>query len=207
MVKTIAIDQITLYDLEQQWGLETSPDPDFFREWQEDLPSLTEVECQQLQRVEAAYNNLEKRALLEEIVKLAVVAPLLNLAGFFLAPFYIETEKSVEIAVANDDSILRGRIDILVVRDRVWVLTIESKRGEFSLKVGIPQVLSYMLAAPTTQKTLYGMVTNGGSFMFLKLVRGDRLLYGRSKLFILGQDNGLEQTLQVMKHLAEILQD
>lgn len=207
MVKTIAIDQITLYDLEQQWGLETSSDPDFFREWQEDLPSLTEVERQQLQRVEAAYNNLEKRALLEETVKLAVVAPLLNLAGFFLAPFYIETEKSVEITVENDDSILRGRIDILVVRDRVWVLTIESKRGEFSLKVGIPQVLSYMLAAPTPQKTLYGMVTNGGSFMFLKLIRGDRLLYSRSKLFILGQDNGLEQTLQVMKHLADILQD
>ncbi len=64
-----------------------------------------------------------------------------------------------------------------------------------------------MLAAPTTQKTLYSMVTNGGSFIFLKLVRGDRLLYGRSKLFILGQDNGLEQTLQVMKHLAQILQD
>ncbi|MEC4803490.1 MAG: hypothetical protein SAJ12_16940 [Jaaginema sp. PMC 1079.18] len=50
---------------------------------------MTEVECQQLQRVEAAYNNLEKRALLEETVKLAVVAPLLNLAGFFLAPFYM----------------------------------------------------------------------------------------------------------------------
>ncbi|MFP4006774.1 MAG: restriction endonuclease subunit R [Spirulinaceae cyanobacterium] len=207
MVKTTALDQITLYDLEQQWGLEMSTDPNFFTEWQENLPVLTAVECQQLQRVEAAYNNLEKRALLEEIVKLAVVSPLLNLAGFFLAPFYIETEKSIEITVENDDFVLRGRIDILVVCDRVWVLTIESKRGEFSLKVGIPQVLSYMLAAPTNQKMLYGMVTNGGSFIFLKLVRGDRLLYGRSKLFILGQDNGLEQTLQVMKHLAEILQD
>ncbi|MEC4803491.1 MAG: hypothetical protein SAJ12_16935 [Jaaginema sp. PMC 1079.18] len=41
----------------------------------------------------------------------------------------------------------------------------------------------------------------------MKLVRGDRLFYNRSKLFILGQDKGLEYTLQVMKHLAQILQD
>lgn len=30
MVKTIVIEQITLYDLEQKWGLEMSTDPNFF---------------------------------------------------------------------------------------------------------------------------------------------------------------------------------
>jgi hypothetical protein len=34
----------------------------------------------------------------------------------------------------------------------MWILVIESKRAELSLKVGIPQALSYMLAAPITNR-------------------------------------------------------
>lgn len=34
---------------------------------------------------------------LENAVKLAVIAPLLDLSGLFLPPFYISTEDSVEI--------------------------------------------------------------------------------------------------------------
>ncbi|MCC5632149.1 hypothetical protein LC613_31290 [Nostoc sphaeroides CHAB 2801] len=41
--------------------------------------------------------NLERRSVLENTVKLAVVAPLLDLSGLFLPPFYISTEDSIEI--------------------------------------------------------------------------------------------------------------
>lgn len=41
MVQTIAIEQLTLYDLERQFGLQAVEDVQFFLEWQQNLPPLT----------------------------------------------------------------------------------------------------------------------------------------------------------------------
>jgi len=204
-VQTIAIEKVTLYDLEQTFNLHPVEDPTFFQEWQTDLPKLTPPERERLLRVQAAYANLERRSLLENTVKLAIVAPLLDLAGFFLPPFYVDTETTVEIVAEEAGVQLRGRMDILVLIEQFWILIIESKRGEFSLKVGIPQVLSYMLAVPHQNRPLYGLVTNGSSFVFLKLVQQGTPRYARSKEFILDQDNGLAITLQIMKKLGAIV--
>lgn len=205
MVQTIAIEQLTLYDLEQQFGLQPVEDAEFFQEWQQNLPPLTPEELARLERVKAAYANLERRSLLENTVKLVVVAPLLDLAGVFLPPFFVTTEKTVEIVAEQGEPHLKGRLDILVLKDQLWVLVIESKRAEFSLKVGIPQVLGYMLAAPPADLPLYGLVTNGSSFLFLKLLRDGTPRYARSKEFILDQDDGLARTLQILKALSTLV--
>jgi hypothetical protein len=202
MVQALSIERLTIYDLEQRFGLQEVTDGSFFSEWQGDLPALSSAEQERLARVEAAYANLERRSLLENTVKLAVVAPLLDLAGLFLPPFYVTTEKSVEITALTDELTLKGRLDVLVLKDQLWVLVIESKRAEFSLKVGIPQVLDYMLAAPESPLPLYGLVTNGSSFVFLKLVGRQ---YARSKELILDQDEGLAKTLQITKALADLV--
>lgn len=199
MVQTLPIEQLTLYDLEQQFGLQEITDSSFFSEWQGELPALSSADQQRLARVEAAYANLERRSLLENTVKLAVVAPLLDLSGLFLPPFYVTTEKSVEITATTDKLTLKGRLDVLVLKDQLWVLVIESKRAEFSLKVGIPQILGYMMAAPQSSLPLYGLVTNGSSFIFLKLLGNQ---YARSKEFVLSQDDGLAMTLQIIKALV-----
>jgi hypothetical protein len=204
MVQTLAIEKVTLYDLEQAFNLCFIEDATFFHEWQDTLPSLTISERERLQRVQAAYANLERRSLLENTVKMAIVAPLLDLAGFFLPPFYVDTETTVEIVAEEAGVQLRGRMDVLVLIEQIWVLIIESRRAEFSLKVGIPQVLSYMLATPESERPLYGLVTNGSSFLFLKLVMADVPRYARSKEFILAQDDGLVLTLQIMKRLGAI---
>lgn len=205
MAQTIAADKITLYDLEQRFGLQQTEDETFFLEWQGDLPKLTETEQQRLARVQAVVANLEQRSVLENTVKLAVVAPLLDLSGLFLPPFYVSTEDSVEIEAVDKTLIVRGRIDILVLKEQLWVLVIESKRAEFSPKVGIPQILSYMLAAPQVEMPLYGLVTNGTDFVFLKLLFQDVPRYARSRQFVLGQDHDLERVLQIMKQLANIV--
>ncbi len=207
MAETIAIEKATLYQLEQSFSLKQAEYETFFLEWQENLPNLTEAERQRLERVKMAYANLERHSVLENTVKLAIVAPLLDLAGFFLPPFYIDTETAVEIVADDEGMILRGRLDVLVLKDQFWLLVIESKRAEFSLKVGIPQALAYMLGTPQPNKPLYGLVTNGSSFVFLKLVRQNTPLYKKSKEFILSQDEGLAKTLQIMKKLAEIVAD
>lgn len=223
MTTTVAIEQLTLQDLEQRFGLQRSADPDFFREWRDRLPELGAIERDRLQRIQASYANLERRSVLENTVKLAVVAPLLDLAGFFLPPFYVDTETSVEIVVdrpvdANQigGEKLRGRVDILVLMGRLWVLAIESKRAEFSVKVGIPQVLGYMLAAAPDRQARFGLVTNGSSFVFLKLAKVltfaddadtplDRWQYDKSPELILDRADDLEIVLQVMKKLGAIV--
>jgi hypothetical protein len=204
-MQTIAADKITLYDLEHRFQLQQTQDPSFFLEWQADLPALTATEQQRLQRVEAIVANLEQRSMLENTVKLAVVAPLLDLSGLFLPPFYVSTEDSVEIEAADEGIVVRGRIDILVLQDQLWVLVIESKRAEFSPKVGIPQILSYMLAAPNGMLPRYGLVINGTDFVFLKLMVQKIPCYARSRQFVLGQDNDLGRVLQILKHLAAII--
>ncbi|MGC1310288.1 MAG: restriction endonuclease subunit R [Phormidesmis sp.] len=205
VLQTIPATKITLYDLEQRFNLEQVQSPSFFEEWQTALVPLSDVEKQRLKRVELSVANLERRSLLENTVKLAVLAPLLDLSGLFLPPFYVSTEDAVTIEAADDSFMVQGRIDILVLREELWLLVIESKRAEFSPKVGIPQALSYMLAAPQRAQPVYGLVTNGTDFVFLKLVFGEVPRYGRSRQFVLGQDQDLEQVLQVLKHLAEVL--
>jgi hypothetical protein len=211
MVQTIPANKITLYDLEQRFRLSRVQAADFFAEWQTDLLPLSEAEKQRLDRVQLSVANLERRSLLENTVKLAVLAPLLDLAGLFLPPFFVSTEESVNIEAtenSTDESlVIQGRIDILVLKEVLWLLVIESKRAEFSPKIGIPQALSYMLAAPHKESPVYGLVTNGTDFIFLKLMFGEVPRYARSRQYILGQDQDLEQVLQVLKHLAAIISE
>jgi len=205
MAQTIAADKITLYDIKQRFKLQQAEAESFFPECQGDLPALTEIEQQRLVRVQSIVANLEEQAMLESIVNLAVVAPLLDLSGLFLPPFYVSAENAIEIEAPDESIIIRGRIDILVLKDRLWVLVIESKQAGFSIKVGIPQALSYMLASPKADVPLYGLVTNGTDFVFLKLLVQEVPRYGRSRQFVLGQDNDLNRVLQILKRLAEII--
>jgi len=79
---------------------------------------------------------------------MVVLSPLLSDAGFYLPPFYSTSESSVEIFDEDEGVIIRGKIDILVLQDQLWIIVIESKQAGFSLEVGIPQSLAYMLANP-----------------------------------------------------------
>ena len=202
MAQTIAAEKITLYDLEQQFNLQQTHDLSFFSEWQDDLSPLTTEEQERLNRIQAIVANLEQRSVLESTIKLAVIAPLLDLSGLFLPPFYVSTEEVVNLEAQDGATIVRGRIDILVLKEQLWVLVIESKRAEFSAKVGIPQALSYMLATPHRDLPLYGLVTNGTDFIFLKLLFQKVPHYARSRQFVLGQDHDLERVLQILKRLA-----
>lgn len=206
MAEVIAIEKLTLHNVKQKFNLQKIEGTDLFLEWHTSLPELTEFEKARLEHIKGIYRNFEARSALENTVSLTIVSPLLDTAGLFLPPFYMETEKSVEVTSQNGEVTIRGRLDIVIIQDMLWVLTIESKRAGFSLIVGLPQVLSYMLAAPTDQKQLYGMVTNGRNFVFVKLDRtmSSRPVYAQSKEFILDQDDDLEQILKIVKRLAHI---
>ncbi|MFH7027233.1 MAG: restriction endonuclease subunit R [Heteroscytonema crispum UTEX LB 1556] len=182
MVTVIQAQNINITDLEEKFGLQLSVSDQFFTEWFENLPEITEQEKQQLDRVKTNYLSLVKRRpISEEMVKMVVLAPLLDLAGFYHHPFYVvETEKSVEIAIEDKDEVVRGRIDVLVLQHQLWLLVIESKNAGFSLVTAIPQALAYMLNNPNPQRPAFGLVINGSHFIFLKLIKQDTLQYALS---------------------------
>jgi hypothetical protein len=207
MVQVIQAQTLNLIDLEEKFGLRLADDDQFFGEWLNELPELTELERQLLDRVKDNYLSLVKRRpMAEDMVKMVVLSPLLDLAGFYRSPFYVQTETSVDIVVEDQEEIVRGRIDVLVLQQQFWLLVIESKNAGFSLVEAIPQALAYMLANPHPQKPAFGLVTNGSEFVFLKLVKQDPPQYALSDQFtLLKRESELHYVLRVLKKLAQIL--
>jgi hypothetical protein len=198
---------VTLRELRENFNLQRIDDPQFFLEWQTNLPDITVEERQQLDRVKSSFSYiLEYPPLLENTVKMVVLSRLLDLADFFLRPFHIKSEPSIKIESEDEEGmVITGEIDVLVLLDRLWILVIEAKKVDFSLEVAKPQLLSYMLAAPSLQRPLYGLITNGVNLQFIKLVQTQSPQYGMSDVFNLFSPNqNLCQALRVLKRLGEL---
>lgn len=205
MIETIQTRNVILHDLKEKFGLERTDDPNFFREWQDDLPELTDAEKQALDEVKADYLHLSEYPLLEPIVKLVVLGPLLKLGGFYRPPFYLSAEKEVQISSEDEGTIVTGKLDLLVFTPEFWILVIEAKKAQYSLEAGIPQALAYMLGSPNLEKPALGFITNGPNFIFLKLMQQGTRKYGRSHLFSLDNENDLYTVLRVLKRLGQLM--
>jgi predicted type IV restriction endonuclease len=203
MVQTIQARDITLGELEENFGLQLAMDKGFFPEWQTDLPSLSDAEKISLRRVQQNYLNLtQRRQMSEEAVKMVILSPLLDLAGFFQSPFEIETEKSTEIAAEDENLMIKGSIDVLVIQKRLWVLVIESKATKFDVLVALPQAISYMLAV---KQPTFGLLVNGREFVFVKLVQEENPKFARSYPLSIERDADFEQVLSILKNFSVVL--
>jgi len=204
MIQTIPAQTIELHDLIENFGLQRSEDEQFFREWQDNLPELTDLEKQALDDVKRDYFHLAEYPMLEPIVKMVVLSPLLKLAGFYRPPFYLAAEKEVRISFEDEGIAITGRLDILVFTPEFWILVVESKRAKLSLETGIPQALAYMLGNPNPEKPAFGFVTNGSEFRFLKLTREGTTKYATSHLFSLDRGDDIYTVLRVLKRFAQL---
>ncbi len=206
MVQIIQAETITLRELITLYGLQLVEDDQFFREWQDNLPELTDQDKQLLDQIKTGYINLRNYLpLLENTVNIAVLSPLLFIGKFYLPPFHIKLEKSVEIATEDAGTIIKGRIDFLLLNEQFWVTVIESKQVAYSVEAGLDQILAYMLATPHPEKPVFGMITSGGSFMFLKLVKGETPQYATSDIFdIRNRGNELYSVLSILKRLSQL---
>jgi hypothetical protein len=206
MIETLKAQRIDLRYLIDNFGLQRIRDDQFFGEWQTNLPELTDIEKQELDRVQEGYFNLvEYPPLLENVVKLTIVSPLLFIAGLYLSPFHIKAEKSLEILAEDESVIIEGRIDILVLRQNFWVTVIESKQTAFSIEEGLAQILTYMLADPNPETPTFGMITNGVNFRFVKLVREETPKYALSDEFVIdNRGNELYNVLKIIKRLSQL---
>lgn len=206
MVKTIAIsEKTTLKYLRDNFHLERTIESDFFPEWQSDLPSLTDPEIVALDRIRNRFfHQLDEGMMLENGVKMMIVSPLLDLAGFYDPPFRSRFEPPVDLAIDTGEEVLNGRIDALVVQNQIWVWVLEAKRTTFSLSLGIPQALAYMLTNPEQTQPTYGLLCSGESFIFLKLQPQPTFIYGLSKHFNILNDGDLATVLQILRKIGQV---
>jgi hypothetical protein len=205
MVQTLQASRVDLETLTREFQLQAVQVDEFFEEWRSDLPMVSETERQFLDKVRAGFwNAIEHPPLLEKAIQIFVLGPLLLLADFHLPPFHMKVERSVEINAIDGETIVRGQIDILVIRDGFWVLVIESKESAFSIEFGLAQILAYMLAQPQRDRPTFGLIASGGSFVFLKLVRGEVNRYALSRVYeIRNPGNDLYDVLAILKRLAD----
>lgn len=193
----------TLNDLQQRLGLIQAQNLDFFDEWLEDLPALTAQEQASIDRIKQRYDyHRADGLLLEGTINLVVTAPLLELLGFIDPPFRLKSPCGIALELEDPDESIRGFIDVLVLQERLWILTVESKRTSISIPAAFPQLLAYMAANPDRQLPNYGMATNGDEFVFLKLSREDE--YDTSRSFSLfPRHHELGQVAQILKFLGQ----
>lgn len=203
----------TISEAEKQFNLVRTAELSFFPEWRENLLDLTDAEKAVLDRLKARYRYHRANGhLAEGLVNLVVLSPLLELAGFYDPPFKMEGEVPVEVSLSlatneTSEEVLRGRIDFLVVSKKVWIVVLESKGTEINLDMAIPQTLAYMMASPNPEKPVFGMVTNGGEFFFLKLHRQGTPQYDISRIFsLLPLENELYNVLMILKRLRDSLE-
>ncbi|MEH1818932.1 MAG: type I restriction endonuclease [Nostoc sp.] len=207
MVEVIQAHNVSLTYLEARFGLQQTEGEDFFTEWFDTLPEITDIEKQYLDRVKTNFMRLVKHPpILENAVKMVVLSPLLDLAGFYREPFFLTTEESLEITLEDEEEIIRGRIDVLVIKEKLWLLVIESKRASFSILAAIPQALAYMLGNHNPDKPVFGLVTNGSHFLFIKLSKQNTFKYALSDEFtLLKRENELYQVLKILRKLSQSL--
>jgi hypothetical protein len=208
MIQTYPISQTitTLEALEQKFKLSPTDNELFFQEWQQDLPELTDQEKETLEQIKRRFLRHRKRvSLTEGVINQLLISPLLTLAGLYDEPFYVTTETSVELEIEEEEEILRGRIDTLIIAPQLWVLIIESK-STIAFPVALPQIMTYMMANPNPQIPVYGLIGNGDEFMFIKMLTQGVPQYDFSNIFslLLPRRNQLEDILQILKQIAKI---
>jgi hypothetical protein len=196
-------------------GVSPSSDANFFTEWKEPLPTLSDAEKAKLELLKQRYlYYADSGAITEGTVNLILLSPLLETLGFFDPPYQVRSEKYVRFEIEDGDTQLDGLIDALVIRDSLWLIVIESKRYGFSVRQAIPQTLTYMVGAATSP--VFALITTGEDYLFIKCDRRDResaalavrdsAHYALSDKFTLStaEGNQLHTVAQILKRLVSV---
>jgi predicted type IV restriction endonuclease len=199
----------SLNDLQAKFNLRQTEDDEFFTECFEDLPELSDTEKVALSSIRQRYvYHRNDGPLLEGTVNLVVVSPLLTVAGFLDPPFKIRSPESVEISIDDPDEIIKGLIDVLVVQEQLWIVVVASKRNTIPVTAALPQILAYMMAGLSGNEPIFGLVTNGDEFIFVKLCREGTARYDISDSFLLlPRRHKFQEVLLVLKRLGRLATD
>ncbi len=197
----------TLAEAEQRFQLIRTEAEDFFLEWCRDLPELTNEEKALLTELRNRYMYQRSQGqLLENTVTLLFASPLLTLAGFYDPPFRLKAEESVQITLKDPTEVLQGRLDVLVLKNQLWVVVLESKKTALSVWTALPQTLAYLMASPQPERPSFALMTNGDDSVFVKLSRSAEGQYNFSRVFAaLTSNKELYGILQILKRIGQVV--
>lgn len=209
MVQTKPISKTitSLLDLRERFNLTPTNNEQFSSEFTQDLPELTDSEIATLDQIRNRFlRHRERGSLAEGTINHLVISPLLTLACLYDEPFFVTTEPEVEILLEDRDELLRGRIDTLIIQQQLWVLVVESK-STIAFSIALPQALTYMMGNPNPERPVYGLITNGDEFQFIKLLIQDNPQYDLSNIFslLLPHRNQLYDIMRVLKRIRQIM--
>jgi hypothetical protein len=203
MVVSVAVTKAitNLQEAHRRLDLRPIADPNFFSEWQGPFADRSISECAVLDRLKTRYlNYAECGSITEGTVNFIMLSPLLELLGLMDAPLEVRSEKYVRFEIEDGATQLEGLMDAVVLREKLWLVVIESKRYGFSVRQALPQTLTYMMALSSNPNPIgFGLVTTGEDFLFVKLDRVSRQ-YALSDKFTLStvQDNQLVRVVQIL---------
>ena len=154
-----------------------------------DLQPLTPQESDRATEMRQVWERYRLKGKISEgQVKVMAVSPLLWASGYLSDPnVQISLEEDIdEISVNDGETVIRGRMDVLVVRKRarageafsqesfvpLCVLIIEAKNSTISTSAGLPQLLTYAGTFLERQEFVWGLVANGIEYQFVRVERG-----------------------------------
>jgi hypothetical protein len=206
MSKTVAITEAitTLAEAEERFGLQRNEDEGFFTEWRQDLAPLTTIDDNLLADLRRRYlYHRSTGHLLESTVTLLFASPLLALTGFYDPPFRVRAEESVRVTLSDNEEVLQGRIDALVVCDSLWVIILESQKTMLSIWSALPQALAYLMTSPNSEHPCFGILTNGDEIVFVKLTQTASPQYAVSRVFATFVSAAeLSEALQILRRIG-----
>ncbi len=208
MVVSVAVTKAitNLQEAHRRLDLRPIADPDFFPEWQGNFADRSLIECAALDRLKARYlDYAECGSITEGTVNFIMLSPLLELLGLMNSPLELRSEKYLRFEIEDGATQLEGLMDAVVLREKLWLVVIESKRYGFSVRQAVAQTLAYMMGCPSDAgPILFGLVTTGEDFLFIKLDRQSHQ-YALSDKFTLStiHDNQLILVVQILIALIE----
>ncbi|MGI0489872.1 type I restriction endonuclease [Pantanalinema rosaneae CENA516] len=197
----------TIAEAERKFKLSRTEDAAFWGGWQTPLPELSDAERLLLEEARRRYLYQRSQGqLLEGTVTLLLASPLLAIAGFYDPPFRVRAEASVQLTLEDEEEVLQGRIDVLVLLNQFWVVVLESKKTALSVWTALPQTLAYLMANPQPEQPSFGMVTNGDEILFVKLVQQEQRMYGLSRVFApFSSSQEFRNALQILKQIGRAI--
>jgi hypothetical protein len=209
---TLQAKNLTLEDVQLLFGFQEQFDGSFAHLLT--LQPLSEFEQQELTQIRDDFRHyITSGKVSEGQVKFLVVAPLMRLAGFYKAPVGITLEEDIaEIEISDEDTTIKGRIDILAVKKAhskteaaFWILVIEAKNSEIAALTGLPQLLTYASKSLENQPTVWGLTTNGVTYQFVCLSQGNPPIYQLLPDLSLINTERSRQLLQVLKAICHLI--
>jgi len=203
------LENLSLEDLRDRYGLERVSANPFFSEWRENLPEISDMDKLLLARIRQSYFNLMDHVpCMGRPIQTIVVAPLLFLGNFFTSPFKVQEEAAQAIEVEDDGILFKGQLVTFSITSKFKLMLVESEDLALPMNAGLSPMLSFMLHHLQGTQPLYGVVVAASNFIFLKMQRqapeeGDSIHFALSEAFsIWGADEEFYRVFQIVKHFG-----